>query len=145
MRTDKIELYVHLVWATWDRLPMIMPEIERALYRSIGDIAQTLGCRVLAINGMPDHVHVLLRIPATLPVSKLVQQLKGFSSHFANNQLQLDYQFKWMGYYGAFTVSRWDVPKIMAYINAQKAHHNAGELLPDLEDFFEYYDGPLRG
>ena len=145
MRTDKIELYVHLVWATWDRLPMIMPEIERALYRSIGDIAQTLGCRVLAINGMPDHVHVLLRIPATLPVSKLVQQLKGYSSRFANDQLQLDYPFKWTGYYGAFSVSRWDVPKIMAYINGQKAHHNADELLSDLEDFFEYYDGPLRG
>ncbi len=145
MRTDKIELYVHLVWATWDRLPMIIPEIERALYRSIGDIAQTLGCQVLAINGMPDHVHVLLRIPATLSVSKLVQQLKGYSSRFVNDQLQLDYRFKWTGYYGAFSVSRWDVPKIMAYINGQKERHNADELLPELEDFFEYYDGPLRG
>jgi len=145
MRHDKIELYIHLVWATWDRLPLILPDIERALYRSIGETAQSLGCRVLAINGMPDHVHVLLRIPATLPVSKLVQQLKGFSSRFANDQLQLDYKFKWMGFYGAFSVSRWDVPKIMTYINGQKEHHGADKLMPELEDFFEYYDGPLKG
>ena len=145
MRTNKVELYVHLVWATWDRAPLIMPNMERALYRSIGEIAQSLGCRVLAINGMPDHVHVLLRIPATLPVSKLVQQLKGFSSHFANDKLQLKYKFKWMGYYGAFTVSRWDVSKIMGYINGQKEHHHADRLMPELEDFFDYYDGPLRG
>ena len=144
MRTNKIELYVHLVWATWDRQPLITPEIERDLYRSIGDIAHSLGCRVLAINGMPDHVHVLLRIASTLPVSKLVQQLKGSSSHFANDQLHLPYKFKWMGFYGAFTVSRWDVRRIMAYINGQKEHHGMNDLLDDLEKFFEYYDGPLR-
>ncbi|MCP4212866.1 MAG: IS200/IS605 family transposase [Halieaceae bacterium] len=144
MRTDKVELYVHLVWATWDRLPLIMPEMERALYRSIGDVAHSLSCRMLAINGMPDHVHVLLRIPPTLSISKLVQQLKGVSSHFANNRLQLDYGFKWMGFYGAFSVSRWDVSKIMGYINNQKNHHGMDELLVELEDFFEYYDSPPK-
>ncbi len=145
MRKDKVEPYVHLVWATWDRASLIIPDMERALYRSISEIAQSLGCRVLAINGMPDHVHVLLRIPATLPVSKLVQQLKGFSSDFVNDKLQPKYKFKRMGYYGAFTVSRWDVSKIMGYINSQKEHHHADRLMPELEDFFDYYDGPLRG
>jgi len=144
MKNDKIELYVHLVWATWDRLPIITPEIERALYRGIGEIAQSLSCRILALNGMPDHVHVLLRIPATLPVSKIVQQLKGFSSHFVNDKLQPEHKFKWMGYYGAFSVSRWDIPKIMTYINNQKKHHNMDDLIDDLENVFEYYDGPLK-
>jgi len=144
MRANKIELYVHLVWATWDRLPLISPDMERALFRCIADVAQSLGCRVLAINGMPDHVHVLLRIPSTLPVSKLVQQLKGVSSHFVNDQLQLDYHFKWMGFYGAFSVSRWDVPRIMAYIAKQKEHHNMNDLMDELEDFARHYDGPLR-
>ncbi|MEA3338300.1 MAG: IS200/IS605 family transposase [Chloroflexota bacterium] len=144
MRRDKAELYVHLVWATWDRSPLIQPEMERALYRCIGDVAHSLGCRVLAINGMPDHVHVLLRIPPTLSISKLVQQLKGVSSHFANNQLHLEYHFKWMGFYGAFSVSRWDVPKIMNYINNQKNHHGMDEIQAELEDFFEYYENPPK-
>ena len=143
MRINKIELYVHLVWATWDRQPLIAPEVERDLHRSIGDVAQSHGCRVLAINGMPDHVHVLLRIPPTLSVSWLVQQLKGVSSHFANDQLQLPYKFKWMGFYGAFSVSRWDTRKIMAYINGQKEHHGMNDLMDDLEDFFGYYDSPV--
>ncbi|MEA3334285.1 MAG: IS200/IS605 family transposase [Chloroflexota bacterium] len=142
MRRNKVELYVHLVWATWDRLPLIMPEMERALYRSIGDVAQSMGCRVLAINGISDHVHVLLRIPPTLSISKLVQQLKGVSSHFVNNRLHLEYRFKWMGYYGAFSVSRWDVSKIMGYINNQKTHHGIDDLLAELEDSFEYRDNP---
>ena len=144
MRYDKIELYVHLVWTTWDRLPLITADIERALFRSIGEVAQNSGCKVLAINGMPDHIHVLLRIPATLPVSKLVQQLKGYSSHFANQQLQLEYKFKWSGFYGAFSVSRWDIQRIMTYINRQKEHHNTNELVEDLEKYFSNYDGPIR-
>ena len=141
MKSDKIELYVHLVWATWDRLPLITPEIERALYRVLADVATSHGCRILAVAGVSDHVHILLRIPATIAVSKLVQKLKGASSHSLNKRSFDEHSFKWMGFYGAFSVSRWDITQMMAYINNQKKHHASNEIDGELEDVFEYYDG----
>ena len=140
MRRNKLALYVHLVWATWDRLPLIKPEVERRLLRNIESEAQEPGCTVLAINCTEDHVHVLLAIPTTISIADLVKQLKGVSSHFANDELELEYQFKWQGSYGAFTVSRWDVDKIKQYVKRQKEHHAAGELMPEFEGTFEEFE-----
>lgn len=145
MRRNKLALYLHVVWATWDRLPLINPEIERRLLRNIESEARKLGCKVLAINCMDDHVHVLLAIPTTVSIADLVKQMKGVSSHFANDELELDYQFKWQGSYGAFTVSRWDVDKIKQYVKRQKEHHIAGELLPEFEETFEEFETDNQG
>ncbi len=137
MRRNKLALYLHLVWATWDRLPLIKPEIERRLLRNIESEAQGLSCAVLAINCTEDHVHVLLVIPTTISIAVLVKQIKGVSSHFANDELELEYQFKWQGSYGAFTVSRWDVDRIKQYVKRQKEQHMSGELLQEFEETFE--------
>jgi putative transposase len=137
MRHNKLALYLHLVWATWDQLPLIVSEIERRLSRNIESEAQRLGCKTLAINCTEDHVHVLLAIPATISIADLVKQVKGVSSHFANGELDLECQFKWQGSYGAFTVSRWDVDKIKQYVKYQKEHHATGELMPEFEEVFE--------
>jgi len=135
MRRDKLALYVHLVWATWDRLPNITAEIERRLHRNIESLAQEMGCTVLAINGMPDHVHLFVKLPPTVSVARLVKQVKGVSSHFVNQTLQPGFLFRWQGRYGAFSVSRWDVDRIAGYVRRQKEHHGAAaELLSELEE-----------
>jgi REP element-mobilizing transposase RayT len=140
MRRNKLSLYVHFVWTTWDRLPLITPAIERALYRNIIESAQSLGCRVLAINGVEDHVHVFLALPSTVSIAELVQKMKGASAHFVNNQMALEYHFKWQGFYGAFSVSRWDISKIINYIKNQKEHHANDDLWPEFETAFEHID-----
>ena len=137
MLRDTLAVYIHLVWATWDRLPLITPEIERPLHRVIASEAQQMGCTLLALNGVTDHLHVFLRIPSTLTIANLVKQLKGVSSHFVNEVLKPSQSFKWQGFYGAFSVSRWDVDKIIAYIQRQKEHHQAGPLIPELESISE--------
>ena len=140
IRRNKLNVYLHLVWTTWDRLPLITPEMEPALYRHFGATLQSLKCRPLAINGMPEHAHVFLAMSSTATIANLVQKLKGSSSHFVNDQLQPSYQFKWAGYYGAFSVSRWDVQRIMTYIQNQKQHHADDALDHDLEQAFEFAD-----
>ena len=67
MRRNKLALFLHLVWATWDRLPLIDPELERRLYRMLVSQAQDQGCQVLALNGMPDHVHLFVAFPPDGP------------------------------------------------------------------------------
>ena len=136
MRRNKISIYVHFVWTTWDRLPLITPEMETRLYRNISASAISLGCKVLAINGDRDHVHVFLALPSTVSIAKLVKKMKGTSSHFVNDQLHPPAHFKWQGYYGAFSVSRWDVQKIIAYINAQKEHHANDDLWAEFEEAY---------
>ncbi len=137
MRRNKLALYLHLVWATWDRLPLVTSEIERRLYRNIESETQDMGCTVLALNGMPDHVHLVVSFPTTVTIADLVKQVKGVSSHFVNDALKPETQFKWQGSYGAFSVSRWDLDKIIGYVKRQKEHHRAGELFPEWEEAFE--------
>ncbi len=137
MRRNKLALYLHLNWATWDRLPLITSDIERRLHRNIESEAQKQGCTVLALNGMPDHVHLFVSIPATITIANLVKQVKGVSSHFVNETLQPDGQFKWQGNYGAFTVSRWDIDKIIGYVKKQKEHHGATDVWSEFEEAFE--------
>lgn len=140
MRRNKLRLYLHLVWATWDRLPLITPEIERRLYRCIESEAQGQGCKVLALNGIADHVHLVVSFPTTITIADLVKQVKGVSSHFVNEVLAPPMQFKWQGSYGAFTVSRWDVDKVVQYVKRQKEHHGADTLWPEWEEVFEEVD-----
>ncbi len=92
---------------------------------------------MLALNGVADHVHLLVMMPSTVTIAELLKQVKGVSSNFANDQLFPHRRFKWEGGYGAFSVSRWDVEKIMGYIRKQKTHHAQNELWPEYEESIE--------
>jgi len=142
MRRNKLALYLHLVWATWDRLPLIATDIERRLHRSLESETQKQNCTVLALNGTEDHIHLLVSFPTTITIADLIKQVKGVSSHFVNETLQPATQFKWQGSYGAFTVSRWDVDRTIEYIKRQKEHHTRGELVQEFEETFEEIEAP---
>jgi len=133
MRHNRIEIYIHLIWSPWDRQPLILPSIERRLYRCLQSEAQSLKCDVLALGGTQDHVHSLLSLPATVCVSEVVKQMKGNSSLLANKEFGLPFDFKWSGAYAAFSISRWDTSNLVSYIENQKLHHESGTVKPALE------------
>ena len=136
MRSPFTQLYLHIVWATWDRLPLITPSIERAVYASIQSKCQELQCDLLAIGGVADHVHLLVRIPATITAAELAKEVKGASSHLITHQIAAGEFFKWQGAYGAFTVSKYLVDDVKSYIERQKQHHGSNDLWPDCETTF---------
>ena len=137
MRRNELALYIHLVWATWDRLPLVTHDIERLVHRCIESQARDQGCVVLALNGTSDHIHLVVSLPTTLAIADLVKQAKGVSSHLVNDELAADTHFKWQGSDGAFTVSRWDLDRIVQYVKCQKEHHAANDLWLDWEQTFE--------
>jgi putative transposase len=112
-------LFYHVVWSTKDRQPLIDPAWEKDLYGYLWGKATALECIPHAINGMPDHMHVVLSIPPRLAIAEIVGQLKGASSHH-NNAQYLDGAFAWQAEYSIFSISESVLEKTVAYINMQK-------------------------
>ena len=126
MRRSLVAVYVHLIWATWDRLPLLDEPIEREVYRAIEAKATELNAETLAIGGVEDHVHLLVRLPATITIADLVQQVKGASAHLVTHELRPGEFFQWQGAYAAFSVSQRQIKTAKAYIAQQKEHHADG-------------------
>ncbi len=136
MRTPFTQLYLHCVWSTWDRLPLLTPQSEPPIYSAILNKCLELKCDALAIGGIEDHIHLLVRFPATISVSDFVKEVKGTSSHLINHQINPGEFFKWQGAYGAFTVSKNLVEVVQKYINLQKQHHADQNLYHEWEQTF---------
>ena len=139
MRQSKSEIYLHLVWATLKREAFITADIERAVSRCIGSEAHRLGCAVLAIGGMPDHVHLCVKLPTTLAVARLMNQVKGVSSHFVHDQISSDLPFRWQEGYAVLSVGPNQIQHILAYIENQKQHHQNNTLHSRWEETDEEY------
>ena len=115
--------FYHSVFSTKHRANLINPDLEQRLYPFIGGILRDLRCTLLAINGMPDHVHLLVRYRADLSHSEMLQQIKGRSSKWINETFPQHGHFAWQAGYAGFTVSKSVVPEVEAYITRQKEHH----------------------
>lgn len=133
MRGTRVAVYVHLVWATWNCLPLLEGERERRIYRCLEATCDDLGVDLLALGGVADHLHLVVRLPATLSVAQVVKRLKGTLSHLATHEISPDEFFKWQGGYGAFSISQRHVAAACAYAARQKAHHAAGTLIAAYE------------
>ncbi len=138
MKGPWTELYVHCVWSTWDRLPLITEALERPVYACIQEECHRLKAESVAIGGIKDHVHVLARFTPSVCIADLVKQMKGVSSHVASHGLDHENPFKWQARYGAFTVTKADVPRVRAYIMHQKEHHRRNSIDPWMELDSEY-------
>lgn len=134
MRRSGIAVYVHFVWATWDRLPLLTDEIRPRVHHAIAAKCVGLGAEVVAVGGVEDHIHLLVGLPATVSLADFIGKVKGASSHLATHEtLPGDAFFKWQGAYGAVSVSPNLLPEVSAYIADQKQHHADKTLIPDWE------------
>lgn len=123
MPTAYTHNFYHAVFSTKHREMLISPDIEERLYPFLGGILRDMRCTPIAINGMPDHVHLLIRYRADLSHSEMLQQIKGRSSKWINEAWPQRGQFSWQEGYGGFAVSTSAVPEVEAYIQRQKEHH----------------------
>ncbi|MEQ9356669.1 IS200/IS605 family transposase [Coleofasciculus chthonoplastes] len=133
MRSNFTQLYLHCVWATWDRLPLITSDIQEAVYAAIIGECQQLKCTVIALGGIEDHVHLLMSFPPTLAVSNLIKQIKGSSSHLVTHEINPGEFFKWQGSYGAFSVSHDHLDQVANYIRNQPIHHRQKSIISTWE------------
>jgi putative transposase len=111
----------------------VTDEIERQVYRYIERVCADDKCNVLAIGGMPDHVHLLVMLPGTIGHAALLQHIKGGSSRFISEKLKPGEWFAWQGHYGAISACSSEKDKLIRYIMNQKQHHADGTLWPSVE------------
>jgi putative transposase len=123
----------HIVFATKDRFPLIAESWQNELYRYLSGIVRNHNGVVIEINGMPNHVHLLVRLePCDFPA--FLRELKASSSKWAKRHQP---KFSWQRRYGAFTVSASAVDAVRKYIREQKEHHQG-------RSFEDEYKGLLR-
>ncbi|HEY3448984.1 MAG TPA: IS200/IS605 family transposase [Myxococcales bacterium] len=127
------QLYVHVVWATYLRNPLVGSCFEEALWASIGAYCREAGASPIQVGGMADHVHVLASVPPSLSVSRLVWAIKGSSSHDMAHRIAPGRPFRWQEGYGAFTLRKEDSEVVASYILDQRAHHAAQTTKDDWE------------
>src|SRR5882672_10057760 len=112
---------IHCVFSTKLRRNLIAANVQPDLWAFMGGIAHTNGFKALIVGGTENHVHILLSLPATLPLAKAMQLVKGSSSRWMNEKHKRG--FAWQEGYGAFTVGVSQKSDTIAYIQSQAEHH----------------------
>ena len=116
-------LHYHVVFSTKNRVPSITAEVQTRLHEYIGGIVRSEDGILIAIGGMPDHIHLLATFHPTARVADMLRRIKANSSKWAHENLPGMQAFAWQAGYGAFTVSPSSLADVDAYIGNQKMHH----------------------
>jgi REP element-mobilizing transposase RayT len=117
------QIYIQVVFAVKGREALIHSSWEEQLYKYITGIIQNKQQKMLAINGMPDHIHVLIGMKPTCCLSDLVREVKKSSNDFIQEKKLSKFKFNWQEGYGAFSYSHSQLDTVIAYIANQKQHH----------------------
>jgi len=131
MANTYTQIHLHLVFAVKHRAAVIAPDWKYDLYGYMTGIIQNHSHKVVAINGMPDHVHILIGMRPTQSVSDLMQQLKQESSKWINDNRRTSHRFAWQEGYGAFSYSKSQLPAVIRYIDAQEEHHRTRSFIDE--------------
>ena len=117
------QIYIQVVFAVKGRESMILPLWEEELYKYISGIVRNKEQKMLAINGMPDHIHFLIGMKPSCCLSDLVREVKKSSNDFIKNKKFSKFKFQWQEGYGAFSYSHSNLDNVIKYIINQKEHH----------------------
>src|ERR1041384_4277246 len=122
-RMSYLSSYFHCVFSTKERRPFITSALQERLWPFLGGIARQNDMRALIVGGIEDHVHILLSLPATMPIAKAMQLIKGGSSKWIHETFPDQRLFAWQEKYGALSVSVSQLETITEYIKNQPEHH----------------------
>ena len=144
MANTYTQIHIQTVFAVQGRQCLIKDQWKNELYKYITAIIQNHGHKVLQINGMPDHIHILFGMRPTQSLSDLMKQVKQGSSKWINGKGYVNGKFSWQSGFGAFSYSKTEVPHVINYIKNQEHHHKAitfqDEYLQLLKEFNIEFD-----
>ena len=117
-------VYIHLVFSTKDRRPLLCDKPTRdALHSYLGGVSKQLDCPPILVGGVEDHVHLLARFGRTLTQAEWVKELKRVSNLWLKERGRDYADFEWQGGYADFSVSQSNLEQVKQYIAGQEEHH----------------------
>src|SRR5206468_10293931 len=118
------QIYIQTVFAVSGRLSLIRNDFKEEVYKYITGIVRNKKQKLISINGMADHIHILIGLRAAMALADLVQDIKADSSDFINKEEMVHGKFAWQEGYGAFSYGHSQLDTIMRYIENQERHHS---------------------
>jgi len=132
-----IKVWLHFVWSTKDRKPLLTNDIRQKIFRHIRENAHEKGIFIDFINGYSDHVHCLISLGAEQTLKQIMQLLKGESSHWINKNALCKEKFAWQDDYFVVSVSESVINNVRDYIKNQEAHHRQQSFDEEFEIFLK--------
>lgn len=133
------QIYIQIVFAVEHRDSLISSEWEDELYKYITGIVQNKGQKMLAINGMPDHIHIFIGMKPSCCLSDLVREIKKSSNEFIKEKKFSKFKFNWQEGYGAFSYSHSAIDNVVKYVMNQKEHHKKQSFKEEYLDFLNKF------
>ena len=130
-----IKVYVHFVWTTKGRKPLLQKEIRDIVFSHIRENARYKGIFIDFIGGYLDHVHCLISLNSDQPISQTIQLIKGESSFWINRQKLTRDKFEWQIEYYGISVNLRNLQRVRNYIKNQEAHHRKYSFQKEYEEF----------
>lgn len=140
MANTYTQIHIHAVFAVQNRDCIIRDTWKDELYKYITGIIKNNQHKPLAINGMPDHVHVLFGMRPSQSLSDLMQDIKGSSSKWINEKKFTKYRFSWQEGFGAFSYSKSQLSNVIVYINNQKEHHRIKTFIEEYKELLQEFN-----
>lgn len=144
MGQSLVKNYIHIVFSTKDRQPLIQPPVEEELHTYLGGICNNLDCTAIKVGGYNDHIHILCMLSKKIALKKLIEEVKSHSSKWIKAKGAGYQSFYWQDGYGAFSVKPSEIENVIAYINNQHEHHSEktfqNEYRAILKEFSVEYD-----
>lgn len=140
-----IKIMLHLVWTTKNHQKIIDKKLKSRLLPHIKDYAKSKDTFIDTINAVEDHAHALVYLNSDITVSKIMQYIKGESSHWVNENKLTNFHFEWQDEYFAVSVSESLIPKVREYIKNQEEHHKLKTFQEEYKEFMEKYGFKLLG
>jgi len=140
MSNSYTQIYIQIVFAVRGRQSLIHSSWEEGLFKYISGIVRNKEQKLLAINGMPDHIHILIGMRPSCCLSNLIREIKKASNQFVNHNGYTSSPFHWQEGYGAFSYSHSALDKVVAYIQKQKIHHRKKTFRDEYKEFLMRYD-----
>jgi REP element-mobilizing transposase RayT len=140
MANTYTKIHIQAVFSVQNRDCAIHRSWKDELYKYVTGIIQNHGHKVLAINGKPDHIHVFFGMRPTQSLSDLMQDIKGDSSKWINQNRYVKGHFSWQEGYGAFSYSKSHVDNVIDYIKNQDIHHESRTFIEEYQDFLKKFE-----
>jgi len=137
------QIYIQIVFAVKGRQNLIHSSFEEEVYKYISGIISGKRQKSLAVNGMADHIHLLVGLKPAMCISDLVRDIKNNSTNFINEHNWLKTKFSWQEGFGAFSYSESNYGKVIDYIKNQKQHHQRKTFRQEYVSFLKNFNVPF--